>query len=940
MGGKKISALIESTTVPSNSYTIIVDGTVNKKIKLETITKDLSDRVDTQDTTINNLSNRIDTQDTTINNLSNRIDTQDTTINNLSNRIDGINIQDTTISNLSNKVNNQETAITNLSNKVNAQGTTITNLSNKVNTQETTIGNLSDRVDGINNQDTAITNLSNKVNTQETTINNLSNKVNEQVTTITNLSNRVDTQETTITNLSNKVNEQETITRNLNSSLAEINTEINNIKSRLDNIGSGSTDIDNTLANINTEINNIKSRLNNIENGSTGSTDVNNTLANINTEINNIKSRLNEIENNSTDVDTALTNTNTEISSIKSRLSNVENSSTNINAEINSIKSRLDEIGSGSTNVGTEIENIKSRLNNIETSSSNTNTEISSIKSRLNKVETASTSTNTEISSIKSRLSSVETSSNNTNTEIENLKSRLSSIETASTDTTTEISSIKSRLSSVETSSSNVDSKIANINTEINSIKSSMGNIKNDSNMIADGETIQQAIDRVSNNGGTLKLENKTYTVTSTLTIDVSKLSIDGNGATIDFSQAPSDTNCFKLISTANTPYLNNGHFIKSLEIVGKGKTYTQTAFICDSDIEARATSHLDFEKLNIHEFGTGFNFKRYCYMLRFHSVDIFNTGVCLDMPANGADTGENFNFYGCGLFNSDTVLRCRNTEGSFHFTACSIDYVSYAFDMVSSSRVTFMNGHIEGGCKIKGNANIIGSWLVYTNAENMFEGDEKTKINIDKCFLNTSTIGKVLTNGLVKVKFTDCRYLDVDNYSTNKLNSTSLSVDSKFIDLYAFGGTSDNTDKLTMGNCAISVDMNNKETGDRCYKITKQYGAGSYCTFRLLLPRDKRCTKVNLNIRIKANKSLSGIGVTFSTVNFIGYQTNGVPYWLANKVFGNVTLSLTTSYTTLTLNNNTSIITNNDDYYAVDFDLFNCETPIVYIDNVQLYEF
>ena len=912
MGGKKISALTESTTVPSNSYTIIVDGTVNKKIKLETITKDLSDRVNEVnaqlDTTTNNLSDRLTDLEDELSVNTNKVNTQETTISNLSNKV---NMQETTINNLSNRIdeiNPLETSITNLSNRIDVQDTTINNLSDRVDIQETTINNLSDRIDGIDIQDTTISNLSNKVNTQETTINNLSNKVNEQVTTITNLSNRVDTQETTIgnlsdrvdginnqetaitnlsnkvnaqgttiTNLSNKVNEQETITRNLNSSLAEINTEIENIKSRLDNIGSGSTDIDSALAEINTEINNIKSRLNNIENGSTGSTDVNNTLANINAEINSIKSRLNEIENNSTDVDTALANTNTEISSIKSRLSNVENSSTDINAEINNIKSRLDEIGSGSTDVGTEIENIKSRLSSVETSSTSTNTEISSIKSRLNKVETAS---------------------------------------------------------------NNVDSKIANINTEINSIKSSMGNIKNDSNMIADGETIQQAIDRVSNNGGTLKLENKRYTVTTTLTIDVSKLSIDGNGATLDFSQASSSCQCIKLISTATTPYLNNGHFIKSLEIVGKGKTYTQTAFICDSDIEARATSHLDFEKLNIHEFGTGFNFKRYCYMLRFHSVDIFNTGVCLDMPANGADTGENFNFYGCGLFNSDTVLRCRNTEGSFHFTACSIDYVSYAFDMVSTSRVTFMNGHIEGGCKIKGNVNIIGSWLVYTNAENMFEGDEKTKINIDKCFLNTSTIGKVLTNGLVKVKFTDCRYLDVDNYSTNKLNSTSLSVDSKFIDLYAFGGTSDNTDKLTMGNCAISVDMNNKETGDRCYKITKQYGAGSYCTFRLLLPRDKRCTKVNLNIRMKANKSLSGIGVTFSTVNFIGYQTNGVPYWLANKVFGNVTLSLTTSYTTLTLNNNTSIITNNDDYYAVDFDLFNCETPIVYIDNVQLYEF
>ena len=97
MGGKKISDLTESTTVPSNSYTIIVDGTVNKKIKLETITKDLSDRVNevnTQlNTTISNLSNRIDTQDTTINNLSNEVNTQDTTISNLSNRIDEVNEQ-------------------------------------------------------------------------------------------------------------------------------------------------------------------------------------------------------------------------------------------------------------------------------------------------------------------------------------------------------------------------------------------------------------------------------------------------------------------------------------------------------------------------------------------------------------------------------------------------------------------------------------------------------------------------------------------------------------------------------------------------------------------------------------------------------------------------------------------------------------------------------
>ena len=105
MGGKKISALTESTTVPSNSYTIIVDGTVNKKIKLETITKDLSDRVNEVNTQLN----------TTISNLSNRIDTQDTTISNLSNRIDGGNEQlDNMESKIELRINDVNTELNNI----------------------------------------------------------------------------------------------------------------------------------------------------------------------------------------------------------------------------------------------------------------------------------------------------------------------------------------------------------------------------------------------------------------------------------------------------------------------------------------------------------------------------------------------------------------------------------------------------------------------------------------------------------------------------------------------------------------------------------------------------------------------------------------------------------------------------------------------------------
>ena len=84
MSGKKISDLTEVTTVPTDSYTIIVDGTDNKKIKLEAITKDLSDNISTLnskvvniETTTGNLSNNINTLDSKVTNVEDKIGDED-----------------------------------------------------------------------------------------------------------------------------------------------------------------------------------------------------------------------------------------------------------------------------------------------------------------------------------------------------------------------------------------------------------------------------------------------------------------------------------------------------------------------------------------------------------------------------------------------------------------------------------------------------------------------------------------------------------------------------------------------------------------------------------------------------------------------------------------------------------------------------------------------
>lgn len=458
---------------------------------------------------------------------------------------------------------------------------------------------------------------------------------------------------------------------------------------------------------------------------------------------------------------------------------------------------------------------------------------------------------------------------------------------------------------------------------------------------IEENETVHQAIARATTLKVNLELKPKRYNITTPIILDISRVRIIGNGAILDFSLAPADMECIKIISSATSPYILNGAFISELEMSGRGINSTQCCInFASTGLDAQATSHIDLKNLNVHDFNIGIKYTKYAYLIRHYSCDIYNCNVCVDMIENGADMGENFNFYGCAFYNSGIALRNRQDTGSFHFTSCSIDYVSYAFDLSETTRCTFINGHIEGGCKIKGSVNIIGTWLVLMNAENIFEGNINCLITIDKCFINTPTVNKNLCNGEVRVRITDCRYFSIDNFSTNKLNVQSSSTNPKFVDLYAIGGTSANTDKWSMGNCKITVVTTGQETGDRCIKVFKEYGTGSFSTFRLLIPRNKKSNKINLNIRMKSNVALSNLIATMSCVDFMGYDSNGVPLWLPNTISGSFNFTLNSNWATLTLNNNTNLITSNENFYAIDFNLFNAPNCEIYVDSVTLFEY
>ena len=88
----------------------------------------------------------------------------------------------------------------------------------------------------------------------------------------------------------------------------------------------------------------------------------------------------------------------------------------------------------------------------------------------------------------------------------------------------------------------------------------------------SDSERLQRAIDNAQLLSKVVKLENKTYQCLKPLQLDISKASLDGNGATLDFSNMDVTlfSGCLKVIATDNPPYRQNHKaYIKDLELVG-----------------------------------------------------------------------------------------------------------------------------------------------------------------------------------------------------------------------------------------------------------------------------------------------------------------------------------------------------------------------------------
>ena len=211
---------------------------------------------------------------------------------------------------------------------------------------------------------------------------------------------------------------------------------------------------------------------------------------------------------------------------------------------------------------------------------------------------------------------------------------------------------------------------------------------------------------------GVLYVPAGTYKINSSLTVNISFVSIYGESATLNFSSLTSGA-ALIVNSTVSPPYANAITFISGLQLIGnstagsvKGIQYTSSTGV----------AHFSVDNCSINTFGVGESFETNSYLISHKNTDVWNCTVGVQNLAGFTNNGENISYVGCTIFNNGTNVVQNNSNGDINFTNCSLDYPTTAHISITAGELHFVNCHIEGNALPLFSNNVVNSITSFTN--------------------------------------------------------------------------------------------------------------------------------------------------------------------------------------------------------------------------------
>ena len=214
---------------------------------------------------------------------------------------------------------------------------------------------------------------------------------------------------------------------------------------------------------------------------------------------------------------------------------------------------------------------------------------------------------------------------------------------------------------------------------------------------------------------GVLLIPAGTYKINSSLSVDISFISIWGENATLDFSTLTSGA-AFVVNASVYPPYNNAVSSISGVRLVGNSTAGSVIGIQYYSPGANKDVSHISVDNCVINNFGFGESFETNAYLISHKNTDIWGCNIGTQMLSGFANSGENISYVGGAIFNNGTNVVMANGSGDFNFTNVSFDYPTSAHFYISAGEMHFVNCHIEGAAVPVFSSNVVNSVTSFTN--------------------------------------------------------------------------------------------------------------------------------------------------------------------------------------------------------------------------------
>jgi hypothetical protein len=211
---------------------------------------------------------------------------------------------------------------------------------------------------------------------------------------------------------------------------------------------------------------------------------------------------------------------------------------------------------------------------------------------------------------------------------------------------------------------------------------------------------------------GVVYVPSGTYKINSSLTVNISFVSIWGESATLNFSSLTSGA-ALVINSTVSPPYANAITSISGLQLVGNSKAGSVKGIQYTSSTDV---SHVSVDNCSINNFGVGESFETNSYLISHKNTDVWACTIGVQNLTGFANNGENISYIGGAIFNNGTNVVQNNGAGDMFFTNVSLDFPDTAHISITAGNLYFANCHIEGGSVPVFSNNVVNSITNFTN--------------------------------------------------------------------------------------------------------------------------------------------------------------------------------------------------------------------------------